>query len=1092
MKCGGWRSRRGSALLIVLGMFSFMLVSAVAFSIYMRASRAPSSYVRRNSSARHLAKAALARAMDEIDCAIGNDPFPGVGYNHNYGSSGLNDRDEHKNDNWHGHVFTPSNEIAAVKTVSTLTLEALGYLPPCLIDEARYWSRHSRTAQWHSFNYGMGQYAFTAVNVSDFFELNQLLKEPDSSGKRNGPRRPYLNRNSAPHGRVSPAYLFRGIFKGDMDSGGGNAKAFLDAMENASSFDPPYFVSMMDFNLALGSLGAPGGIASPFFNRINGGTGRFYSGSAGEDIVRRQVFMAGGWNAESNLTYEAYKTAYGDRINLRYPEYQPFYQCNLSPGQTTLTDCYGLNNDFWTVVVSSFPVLSTALLCDYLDYDSVPLSLCIPCIEQVPMVCGVEIDDTHVKCETEYIPGAPVGGGGGATAMTRTDQCNLKIEVEFSPIFTVAYPFVNDRPSILDYEIECYARIFLQEEQVTGDSNLNDSGLRDPLFALNSPDSKWSALNASGTGASYFEVKGSVPLRASDLRAAVKKIAAATGTAREQAALITKKMPKVSIASTTKKLADLTLQQPAGGGAWTLVSVTDPGDINFYPAGVTGTRVSFQTTFAAGATAPYRPMVALWVRIKDSDDKTVDMSPTIPAYDSVNNLAANSGVNGFDLAGGGPAGAPAFRFYPLKSSPGIVPDGRPGGPYDWQGGSPVPVTEDPAWKQKAYIANDPRINWAPEQWWATDQTTDPGQLWLTEVQNFRSADTTRDQDIFMSVSDQGYLQSMYEWMMIPQVRSLTTSSGAEWGTFETTAARNEYDGAVRTSINVAHNNLMWRTYRSDAFGVDSGWGSIDNLPFDEADNGLRVNPYTDIMNVMLGAFANMPRDWWAASTNYLAEGKEYMAPGSSTFEDKYLFDWSCEYEDVYNMAYYWMGAFKRWDQPANEERGKKFFRSDYWKDVFDDALNWRLGTKNYNVPLATSDSDNIDTGILKEDTVEGILKDLTCSERKFLYGYLKGCFANNSQLFLIFVRAESAAGGGGAGSGARAVALVWRDPAAPMDSSGQFKRADGGSESPEYGKDNGRMYLNTEGSASAEEAWRMNERKYPPHKMRVLFYHQLD
>ena len=64
--------RQGSALLIVLGMFAFMLVSAVSFSIYMRASRAPSSYVRRNASARHLVKAALARAIDEIDMALGN------------------------------------------------------------------------------------------------------------------------------------------------------------------------------------------------------------------------------------------------------------------------------------------------------------------------------------------------------------------------------------------------------------------------------------------------------------------------------------------------------------------------------------------------------------------------------------------------------------------------------------------------------------------------------------------------------------------------------------------------------------------------------------------------------------------------------------------------------------------------------------------------------------------------------------------------------------------------------------------------------------------------------------------------------------
>ena len=55
--------RSGSALLVVLGFLSFMVVSAVAFSIYMRASRAPSSYLRRNASVRQVVKAAVARAI---------------------------------------------------------------------------------------------------------------------------------------------------------------------------------------------------------------------------------------------------------------------------------------------------------------------------------------------------------------------------------------------------------------------------------------------------------------------------------------------------------------------------------------------------------------------------------------------------------------------------------------------------------------------------------------------------------------------------------------------------------------------------------------------------------------------------------------------------------------------------------------------------------------------------------------------------------------------------------------------------------------------------------------------------------------------
>ena len=65
--------RKGSALLIVLGMLSFMVVSAVSFSIYMRQSRLPSSYLRRNMAARYLVRAALSRALDELEGAAFGD-----------------------------------------------------------------------------------------------------------------------------------------------------------------------------------------------------------------------------------------------------------------------------------------------------------------------------------------------------------------------------------------------------------------------------------------------------------------------------------------------------------------------------------------------------------------------------------------------------------------------------------------------------------------------------------------------------------------------------------------------------------------------------------------------------------------------------------------------------------------------------------------------------------------------------------------------------------------------------------------------------------------------------------------------------------
>ena len=127
-------NKRGSALLIVLGMLSFMIVSAVSFSIFMRQGRAPSSYYRKSVADRHLLNAALARAIDEIDTAIGNDPFPGVGYNANQG--------DNSSDKWIGRVLVPYANDAEIQedidatdiddkeiwntTVSTLTAEGLG------------------------------------------------------------------------------------------------------------------------------------------------------------------------------------------------------------------------------------------------------------------------------------------------------------------------------------------------------------------------------------------------------------------------------------------------------------------------------------------------------------------------------------------------------------------------------------------------------------------------------------------------------------------------------------------------------------------------------------------------------------------------------------------------------------------------------------------------------------------------------------------------------------------------------------------------------------------------------------------------------
>ena len=1063
-------AKRGSALLIVLGMFAFMLVSAVAFSVYMRASRAPSSYLRRNTSVRQVVKAAVARAIDEVDTAIGNDPFPDVGYNHDYGGNGIQQGNRYKNDNWHGRVFTPSNEVAMADTVSTLTLEGLGYLPPCLVNEVRYWSRHTRTAKWHAFNYGLGRYAFTVVNVSDFFDLNNFIT-PAS-----GVRHHYLNRSSSPHGRVSPTYLFRAGNESAMNGGGAAASSFLSAIATGSGIgnNPPVaqvpFVSLMDFNLSL--LNNPiGGFATPFSKLIRDNNGStFLSGL--EDAARRTVFMAGGWNGGSNLTWNAYQTT--GRINLRYSECQPFAGRNwIMDGSANLDKCINdVRTPFWLTIEPYIYPLTCALMCDYLDCDSVPVSLCIPSAEAVPMLCGVALNPECVKYKVFYDKGTPGAVDPTTGKQTRIDTCRIEINIDgLETLISTVYPFASGSQGQTDnYKVESFARVFFVEDSTLGDADLQDDGLRNNFFYLGD-NFTWPTADSSS--AAYMQVKiANGTVRTSEY------LQSGQGEALEQAA-VKGDIGGTASLSKNAKVAEITVEMDPNTGTERVTGATDPGEIDFYPRDL-GARVDFKAAFesATPVTTKYRPCVAVWMRIVDANGKTADMAPATLAYDSLNGLAANRTIDEVKACAGAMVAAPALRFFAKQAdaSAGIEPNSQY---FQTQHDQEKRVQ----WKQTAYAVNDPRYNWAPEQWYA-QASGNPKDFWFTNVKAFRNSHDWCDPDIFMSVSDQGYLQSIYEFMMLPQIGSMITKEGMDCGALDNA----DYNGKVRTSAaDVACNGLMWRTYRAEAFRKDPGtWdvGYLERMPFDEADNGLRVNPYTDVTNVMLGAFANMPLDWAAAGTNWNNNGmsnKDYMKPESSDFKntDDYIFEWSYKYQDVYDMASFWMGLFRR-TADANER--EKLYGADGWQDVFDDhnIVYWRTGDVKESPP-------GVDV-----NRVEQILKDeMTSVDRKFLYGYLRGCFANTAQLFLVFVRAETTAGGA-VGAGARAVALVWRDPAPPRDNAGNYVKATGGSENPQYGKDNAQQYLRPFTANGPEESWRFRTRTFPPHRTRVLFYHQFD
>ena len=242
--------KKGSALLIVLGMVAFMVVSAVGFAVFMRHNRIPSSYLRRSTAARELA--ALACAMGDIEAAIEDNPYPGLGNN----GEGQN--------RWigRGRVLAPY-DVSEDSTVSTLSLEGLAYLPPPMINDVRYYSRRTSTAQWKRLDYDSGRYAFCAVNVSDFFDLSRVYADrPRGSGESN---------------LVSIAYLFE---DGDHRNWGAvDPIDFQEAIDEIVQEKP--IVSLADYNLALNphmrdDLPSPF-LPSPFVEYVSGDVGSFYN-----------------------------------------------------------------------------------------------------------------------------------------------------------------------------------------------------------------------------------------------------------------------------------------------------------------------------------------------------------------------------------------------------------------------------------------------------------------------------------------------------------------------------------------------------------------------------------------------------------------------------------------------------------------------------------------------------------------------------------------------------------------------------------------------------------------------------------------------
>lgn len=1008
-------NRRGSALLIVLGMMSFIVVSAVAFSAYMRYARLPSSYLRRTSSSRLLAKAAVAQAIEVIDCAIGNNPYPGVGDKSYAYPRGEESRGEITRRNyWRDRVFIGDERtVSTDNTVSTLTLEGLAYIPPPYVNEVRHWSRRSVAAEWKTMAFDAGRYAFTAVNVSDCFDVNRMIAE--------------AGRDSSDEGRVNLAHCFENVSHTDYEVDPKKWDNFMSDYRDKSHAKVP-LVSVADLNLALHDQ-KPGGIESPFAQYLEqGANAKFVKdntpGDPDVELLKNMAFVTDSYYPVTNRNANA--------IDLTRERDQPLY--GFTAGKATsdrqnaneddiddLTD--GASNNFLKRHAGNFRAPELVQLYDYLDRDSVPLSVALPTAERTAMVTGLGASgkiavairrDAPVEIEDPSAVKDP--STGNPMTKLRVTTAELSVDCsEFELRAGFVFPFKYKRGTMPKFKAQAAATVTFVE--AGKENSLRIASAKAPAVVT---QKEWSNSQRNPTAVRFGNEATPVVITMMSELKDIRTIPSGGVKTEEEAVLEDLSfdfnggpvalgsdfpapgIPGIALGDNVKKAGTFRIIEriPAMAGAGTAATVIDR-TLNIRAAtvsldGVVNEEAMTQKQFV--------PVVQAWVRILDQNNKLVDLVPACPDDDEhpsewvVDEYAQSSR-------------RPVLRFRGTMAGDGFRLNGNV---EDMMNADPAEIT----FNREAYLADDPRFNYAPENLKYVDNLGGTFKsVWLNEQ---RSQD--RDGDIFMMTSDAGYLQSVYEFAALVDV------TGSLRGEKRTDAVNGgHFNGERRTSFGAtAADRAMWRTYTQ--YPCDGRRNEIAPLDIINGTRGMRINPYTDDVNVMMAALANTPLDWWAASTNFVndaARQSGWKTKNSLADRDVIDLDKASEYSfgDSSEQAKIKHGKL---DQNGKAMSGTLLEVAEKLKGQMRGSNgNWETAYDNFGWDI-TSD----------EKTLGGVNLGvpLHSVDRKFLHGFWRECFANRQQLFLIFVRAEPMMmGGGGMGQtppqlGARAVALVWRDP----------------------------------------------------------------
>lgn len=1096
--------KKGSALLIVLGLLSFMVVSAVSFSIYMRQSRLPSSYLRRNLAARHLVRAALARAIDELEGAynedanwgkyelsekpdvrrafygIYDDPYPGCGYK-------VNNNSQDDGDFWFRRVFMPFGPTRfAEATVPTLTLEALAYLPPAIVDDVRKFSRYTRTAAWRSLPYDAGRYAYTAVNVSDLFDINRLrAADPRDSGPN----------------RVSLAALCSQTVGDPFDidmSRAANLDTLLQKW-SGSGYNTP-FVSLADFNLLSGTSEF-----TPFMDYIGKTSTKLLKNGAAAAAnglfitdtwfpAATSIYDSGKWVPASNGTGVTYDLA-GAHQPFRNFDAQQFSQVLTSRNtQDNVGEIFEKNLG-----------LGLVALYDYLDSDSKPISLALPTVEAVPMVTGVscpamlkpEIELREADEVTFEIPNENYDPNDLAqpekwkikrswSKMTFTGFGN-RVQTKV----LMAYPFKRMKTTQRfnpNVSLRGVLRVFAAPTGM-GCRPSDDSGFLYPAQNV------WTIGGRAQNGVASFYCNAASPSPGAVFNKDIEK----TADAIDDSVSLTFDCTGIDMPIMYVVKEECTNGQgPDGFEAKTYLSLDGlkNSDATFRPLTVNGTvdeawnnlqarpahafkeeQLGVVTDSLSGFASSHKLYAAVWLQVWDGND-VVDMAPA-SIKDDIEWLGASTAAQAVNARKCGD-GTPLLSFcadYDVKWAESMAEDLTKG---------------DATFSQwKTLYAVDPRYNFAPEDWFSKNSSTTVSvPEWSNEIGLGSSSvllgQGGRDRDIFMFVSDQEYLQAIGELQFLPVMGRMDGTENFLSGDYSPDFNGNAFSlrtGA--TSGAFANGGRFWRTYTAydNGDGTDSIYALAYNgqeIRFQSGIGGFKVNPYSDDNRVLAAALVGTPFDYYVASTNDSQRqvgGKRNDLIGQINL-DSSLSRYSFGEADLAKMSpddlLAVMDAFKA--TFGSRAKDSNLANAADWAGGFNDLVWQELNASKIN---------DVNDRFMGVELANTATKPLHQVDRKFLYSFWRECFENRQQLFLVFVRAEPmSTSGGSVGKamppsqlGGRAVALVWRDPAVPSYPSGTTRKT--------------RQELAGQGDAVREDV-RDARKDQAPHRTRVLFYHQFE